>query len=408
MKPVIGTKNHQIAVVGVHVLSDGYPNVRFKVQGIREHYRQGCREINYPFRGPVPRARRTGLGKFVALTSALFRVVVAHIYVLVATTARRPPECVYMPYPAVGLLFAFSLLPRALRPKRIAADAFISIYDTVTGDRQLLTPDGLLSRLLRRIESRAYRIADCVIVDTEANADYFAANLGVPRDRIRAMPLSIDENAYRPTAPVSTGRRTRVLFVGTFVPLQGVETIAQAAILLRDQPDIEFVLIGDGQQSPVVETLLNETLCPNLTWIRHWQDPLAIARQIADASICLGIFGTSEKAERVWPLKNYAYLAVGRPVITGDTPYARSLVNRTDEPPFVLVKPGDPATLASAIEALAREPERCRRLAGSSRRFYERFLASRVGISQLTETLQQLCPTAVPAPAQSGDGIQGS
>jgi len=405
---VIGTQNQQIAIVGVHVLSDGYPNVRFKVQGIRDRYRPACREINYPFRSPVPRARRTGLGKFVAQTLALFRAVAAHIYVLAATTARRPAECVYMPYPAVGLLFAYSLLPRAVRPKRIAADAFISIYDTVTGDRQLLTPDGLLSRILRRIESRAYRIADCIIVDTEANADYFATNLGVPRDRIRAIPLSIDENAYRSTAPVSANRRTRVLFVGTFVPLQGVDTIAQAAILLRNQPDIEFVLIGDGQRSPVVEALLKETPCPNLTWIRHWQDPLEIARHIAEASICLGIFGTSEKAGRVWPLKNYAYLAVGRPVITGDTPYARSLFDRTDEPPFVLVKPGDPAALASAIEALAREPERCRRLAGSSRRFYERFLASPVGISQLTETLRQLCPTAVPTSGQNADRIQDS
>jgi len=408
MNPVTGTQDQQIAVVGVHVLSDGYPNVRFKVQGIRDHYGLGCREINYPFRGPVPRVRRTGLRKFVTLTAALFRVVAAHIYVLVATIARRPPECVYMPYPAVGLLFAYSLLPRALRPKTITADAFISIYDTVTGDRQLLTPDGLLSRTLRRIESRAYRIADCIIVDTEANADYFETHLDVPRGRIRAIPLSIDENAYQSTAPVSTGRRTRVLFVGTFVPLQGVETIAQAAILLRNQPDIEFVLIGDGQRSPMVEALLNETPCPNLTWIRYWQDPLAIARHIADASICLGIFGTSEKAGRVWPLKNYAYLAVGRPVITGDTPYARSLADRTDEPPFVLVNPGDPAALASAIEALAREPERCRRLAGSSRRFYERFLASRVGILRLTETLEQLCPVAEPTPAQSDDRIQDS
>jgi glycosyltransferase involved in cell wall biosynthesis len=405
MSPTIGMQGPRIAVVGVHVLSDGYPNVRFKVQGIRDHYRQGYREINFPFRVPVPRARRTGPRKYMVLAAALIRIVAAHIYVLAATIARCRLECVYMPYPAVGLLFAFSLLPRALRPKRIVADAFISVYDTVTGDRQLLAPGSLVSRLLRRVESRAYRVADCIIVDTEASADYFSMTLGVPRGRLRAIPLSIDESAYQPIASASTDGRTRVLFVGTFVPLQGVETITRAAILLRDRPNIEFVLIGDGQRSPLVEALLKETPCPNLTWIRGWQDPHSIAGHIADASICLGIFGTSDKAGRVWPLKNYAYLAVGRPVITGDTNCARVLANRSEESPFALVKPGDPAALASEIEALAREPERRQRLGRAGRRFYEHFLASQVGVTRLTDTLEQLCAALAPGPAQNSDRL---
>ena len=398
-----GMPSPQIAVVGVHVFSDGYPNVRFKVQGIRDRYRQGYQEINYPFRRPIPRAARTGLRKYLALAVALIRAIVAHIYVVAAAITRRPLECVYMPYPAVGLLFAFSLLPRALRPKRIAADAFISIYDTVTGDRRLLTPRNPISHLLRRIESRAYRTADCIIVDTEASADYFATTLEVPRGRLRAIPLSIDENAYQPAVPALVNGRTRVLFVGTFVPLQGVETIARAAILLRDRPNIEFVLIGDGQRSPLVAALLSETPCPNLTWIRGWQDPRAIAKHIADASICLGIFGSSEKAGRVWPLKNYAYLAVGRALITGDTRYARALAQQTDEPPFVMVTPGDPAALASAIDALAREPDRRLRMGRAGRNYYERALASRVGVTLLTETLQQLCLRNGPTTAQEKD-----
>jgi hypothetical protein len=177
-------------------------------------------------------------------------------------------------------------------------------------------------------------------------------------------------------------------------------------MLLRDRAEIEFVLIGNGQTSPRVAELLEQTPCRNLTWIRAWQGPHAIAKHITDARICLGIFGTSEKAGRVWPLKNYAYLSVGRPLITGDTRYARVLSERTHEPPFITVTPGDPAALASAIDTLARQPERCKRLARAGRIYYEEYLASRVGVALLIDTLQQLCTSGDLGAARVG-GVSG-
>ena len=52
--------------------------------------------------------------------------------------------------------------------------------------------------------------------------------------------------------------------------------------------------------------------------------PLAqIPLEIASATLCLGVFGTTDKARRVVPNKVFECVAVGRPVVTGDTPAIR-------------------------------------------------------------------------------------
>ena len=69
-------------------------------------------------------------------------------------------------------------------------------------------------------------------------------------------------------------------------------------------------------------------------------------REIREAHLCLGIFGVTPKALRVIPCKVYDSLAVGRPVVTADTPGARELLE--DGRTAVLVPPGDAAALADA------------------------------------------------------------
>src|SRR3546814_3440847 len=67
------------------------------------------------------------------------------------------------------------------------------------------------------------------------------------------------------------GHATKVLFIGTFVPLQGTTLIAQAIDALREHEDLEFLIIGDGQQAEEAARWLHAH--PRLTWWRDWQSP---------------------------------------------------------------------------------------------------------------------------------------
>src|SRR3546814_21143546 len=108
----------------------------------------------------------------------------------------------------------------------------------------------LVARLLLRSESRALRAAEAVLVDTEANAEHVSGLFNVPRERIRALPLALEVFSCKIPPPVPRhGHATKVLFIGTFVPLQGTTLIAQAIVALREHEDLEFLIIDLGKAS---------------------------------------------------------------------------------------------------------------------------------------------------------------
>ena len=70
--------------------------------------------------------------------------------------------------------------------------------------------------------------------------------------------------------------------------------------------------------------------------------------EIARASICLGVFGTSDKAARVVPNKVFQCAAAGRAVVTAATPAMTGAFGDA----FVTVPVGDPTALADAVREL--------------------------------------------------------
>jgi glycosyltransferase involved in cell wall biosynthesis len=382
-----GTNTHAATVIGVHVCDERYPNVQSRLQALRESRQIKLTEINVPFlsQGSQPIAAIAQRRGLFFLAKAL-RAAFAHVRLLIrylSSGARR--TSVYVPYPGVLVVLLIGLFPKWLRPRKIVLDAFISLYDTAVEDRALISPRHRIARLIRSLESKAYKQADIVLVDTQENAEYFVHTFGTPRERIRALPLAIDERAFSQARYPNNRRPVRVLFVGTFVPLQGVEVIAQSAVALSSRDDIKFRIIGSGQTAPEVERILNR--CSNTEWIKTWLGSDDLAHEIAEADICLGIFGRTTKTQRVWPLKNYLYMATGRPLITGDTVMARTLSVSHVNPAFLTVPVNDSAALANAIVQLADAPDLRANLAQESRSFFEQHLSRARTDMELTTLL---------------------
>jgi glycosyltransferase involved in cell wall biosynthesis len=139
-----------------------------------------------------------------------------------------------------------------------------------------------------------------------------------------------------------------------------VETILEAA---RLAPEVPVRIVGSGQLDKVLEEHP-----PNVEWIR-WITYEDLPREYWGAGCALGIFGTSDKAQRVIPNKAYQALACGTPLITADTRGARELL--TDGENALLVPAGDPVALADAMRRVASDPELARRLSTAGRTVYE-------------------------------------
>ena len=168
----------------------------------------------------------------------------------------------------VGHVDVLVLWPCArLRRAPIVWDAFLSLYDTAGCDRRLVSPRHPVARALFRLEALACRLADRVVLDTRAHADYFQRTFHVPAERLAVVPVGAEgerfprrsvETIAAPAAPAMT-----VLFYGQFIPLHGIEAIIRAADLARDDA-IDWVLIGRGQEAVRIRRLLAARPIPRL------------------------------------------------------------------------------------------------------------------------------------------------
>lgn len=100
----------------------------------------------------------------------------------------------------LGHIDMFIARPLAsLRRKPLIFDAFLSLYDTVVNDRKLSSPDGFIGRSCFFIDKTACRMADIVLLDTDAHIDYFVNTFHLPREKFRRVFVSADESLFYPT-----------------------------------------------------------------------------------------------------------------------------------------------------------------------------------------------------------------
>jgi glycosyltransferase involved in cell wall biosynthesis len=88
--------------------------------------------------------------------------------------------------------------------------------------------------------------------------------------------------------------------------------------------------------------------------ITGWLELGQVPERIRDADVCVDPAPANGVNERSTMIKIAEYMSLGKPVVAYDLLETR----RTLGDAGVLVPPGDPARLASAIAELARDPDR--------------------------------------------------
>lgn len=255
-----------------------------------------------------------------------------------------------------------------LRGIPVVWDTFLSLHDTVVDDRALVGPRSPVAHLLYAWEWLALRAADVLLVDTHAHGRFFTERFHLGQRRVARVLVGVEPRAFFPRSASERERRPgpyRVLFYGQFIPLHGLETIARAARLCGDE-DIRWEVIGDGQETARFRALLAAEGPMGMDWT-PWVPYAELIQRIHAVDLCLGIFGTSDKAARVIPNKVFQILAAGRALVTADTPAVRELLE--PGPGIILVPPGDPVALAAAIRTMReRDPQAAEAQIASYRR----------------------------------------
>lgn len=265
--------------------------------------------------------------------------------------------------------FGQSLTPLAWRlarryKKRLVMDAFTPLYDSAVYDRMVAKPRSAAATRYWLLDWLSLRLADQVLTDTVQHRDYYAHAFGVRLSKVSVSPVGASQEWFDTSPAPRNDQGVLVSFFGSYIPLHGIDTILRAAAELKSREDIRFELIGRGQTYESMRQLASELDVPNVTFC----DPVPseeLPTVVARADICLGIFGLTDKASRVVPNKVYENLALGKPVITAETPAIGEAFTPGEH--LLTVPPGDHQALAQVIAALADNPGQRQQLAQAGR-----------------------------------------
>jgi len=211
------------------------------------------------------------------------------------------------------------------------------------------------ARWMNRLAQFVYRRAAAITVISPG----FKRNLiakGVPAEKIHVISNWADEELYRPVArdenlarEFGLADRFNVMFAGNIGAAQALETVLEAAELLRDLPRAQFVLIGDGVSVKALRQATQERGLSNVRWIDR-QPAERMPHWFALADVMLVHLKRDPLFEITIPSKTMAYLACGRPIlcaVAGDT---ADLVRSAGA--GITCAPQDSAALAQAVRDL--------------------------------------------------------
>jgi glycosyltransferase involved in cell wall biosynthesis len=272
------------------------------------------------------------------------RLVMAWLRLLVRSrrVTRRPDAIV------VGYLGHLDVHLARLRWPRahLVLDHMVSLADTIADRR--LDSSGTVTRVLAAVDRAATARADTVVVDTTEQAEQLPM---AHRDKAVVVPVGAPTVWFADDGAAAGSDDARpplsIVFFGLYTPLQGTPVIGEAIAKLSGQP-ISWTMIGSGQDRAACEAAAGSA---PVRWL-DWADASELPALVAAHDVCLGIFGTGDKARRVVPNKVFQGAATGCVIVTSDTPSQRAALDGA----ALFVPPGDAAALSEVIMRLSRQP----------------------------------------------------
>lgn len=218
---------------------------------------------------------------------------------------------------------------------------------------------------------------------------------GVPEDKIHILPNWGYEGAYELAAPDAglaqaegLQGRFNIVYAGNMGPAQGLDNILDAACLLTNLPEVQFVLLGHGVDRANLEESVRTRGITNVRFLPP--QPMSRMPSVYALADALLIHLTDDPLFAITiPGKTQSYLASGRPLLVSVAGDAADLVLEAGA--GIAARPSNPEDLARAVrEMYAMPPEQRQAMGRAGREYYLQKLAPDVLIERYEHLLLEL------------------
>ena len=269
------------------------------------------------------------------------------------------------------------------------------IWPSALVDLGAMKRDGLMHRLLVRMERHLYRTASAV-VSVPPQGALRLAELGLDPGKVTHIANGASTDLAEPSAMPDTldrllqeaNGRFVLAYAGAIGVPHGFGTLVDALIQLRDTRKDDFdrlsvLLVGAGVAAAPIQARAAALRLDNL----HLHPPIpksAVRSFLARADACLMQAAASDHFRYGFsPNKLFDYFAAGKPVLIPSA--VRTLVDEASA--GIRYEPGDPTALATALVSMMNTPPGERRAMGKRGR---RLVDAEYSIAAITDRYEAL------------------
>ena len=179
-----------------------------------------------------------------------------------------------------------------------------------------------------------------------------------------------------------------VVFAGNLGTVQALDTVLDAAVILRALPDVRFVLIGSGSRGDWVGQEVHRRGLCNVQ-LTGRLPPQAMPKIFSQASVLLVTLVRSPSMSHTVPSKIQAYLAAGRPIVAALDGEGARVVE--DAGAGVTCPAEDAVALAEAVRRLRRcSKDELGQMGNGGRSYYEKHFEPNMLARRLADRFARL------------------
>lgn len=284
-------------------------------------------------------------------------------------------------------------LIKLIKRKHVVYNAQDIFPDSLVGTG-LAKKGSLLWKVGRVVENITYKYADKIIVISEDFKRNIMAK-GVPEEKIVVIYNWVDEEAVRYIHREENKlfdkygldrSKFYITYCGNIGLTQNMDMLLEVAKELETNPDIQFVLIGEGAYKKRVQEIITEQNIGNVTLLpfQPYED-ISHVFSLGDVGLVISKPGVGENSV---PSKTWSILSASRPVLANfDENELKTII--AENQCGIFTRAGDKEAFKQAILDLYNDRERCNQYGCNGREFILKNLTRAVGTQKYVDVIKE-------------------
>ena len=240
--------------------------------------------------------------------------------------------------------------------------------------------ESFIYKILYKISKWTYNQADTITLSSKSFEKYFVNELKISKEDKKLIYYpSYAESCYE-NIKQEENNVFDLVFAGNIGPAQSVETIVEAANLLKDEKDIFFHIVGDGLSKQDCEDLANKYNLKNIEFYGYFPaEEMPKFYSKADAFIITMV--SNEVVNNTLPAKIQSYMIAEKPIIGAISGEVKEVVK--DAKCGLCCESLDYKSLAELIKQAKNDKEKLKEWSINSKKYYLKYFEKEKGINDL-------------------------